>query len=95
LRLDDFLEVDLRVVPDFAEPDVLLEVDFRAEDVVPRELELFRPLVFPEVLPPDRRLLEADFADDFLRRAIAPAPAAPAAAPAATSAAGAAARLAT
>ena len=82
--------------------DVFREVDFRAEDVLPRVvlfprvLVLFlRALVFLELLPLDGRLLEADFAEAFRRRATAPAPTAPAAAPAATSAAGAAARLAT
>jgi hypothetical protein len=83
--------------------DVFREVDFRADEVRPRALVLFprvlvlflRPLVFLELLPLDWRLLEAVFAEDFRRRATAPAPTAPAAAPAATSPAGAAARLAT
>jgi hypothetical protein len=98
VRLEDFREVDFRLELLLAGRDALPEVDFRAEDVLPRVLVLFLPRVlvfFLALLPLDLRLLEADFAEDFRRRATAPAPTAPAAAPAVTSAAGAAARLAT
>jgi hypothetical protein len=106
VRLEDFREVDFRLELLLAGRDALPEVDFRAEDVLPRVLVLFLPRVlvlflprvlvlFLALLPLDPRLLEADFAEDFRRRATAPAPTAPAAAPAVTSAAGAAARLAT
>jgi hypothetical protein len=87
----------------FAGRDVFLGVDFRPEVVFPRVLFVLfprvlvlflEPLVFLELFPLARLLLADDFAEDFRRRATAPAPTAPAAAPAATSAAGAAARLA-
>jgi hypothetical protein len=82
-RLDFFLEVDFRVLLRLTGVLVRLEA-FRAEDFLPRVAVLFdvdspRPLVFfALVLPPARRVLEADRAA-FLRRASAPTPAVPAA----------------